>query len=992
MEYRTLGSLEVVRDDHPIDIGGPRQQIVLALLLLEAGRVVSNDRLVDAVWNENPPATARSQIHICVSSLRRTLATDGESSPITTRKPGYMLTLGDDRLDLHTFVDLAGKGRLRAAGGEPESAVELFRAALALWRGTAFAGPAATSPVIGDHAIRLEEHRFAVHGDCIELELMLGRHVQLIGELRGEIKRDPMRESLRAQLMTALYRAGRQADALREYRIAREMWVAELGIEPSDELCRLEQRILRGEPGLDLVPPSVVVTAPDPPGRTPVVPRLLPAPVADFTGREDEAGRLMEHLSRSQDPNDFSVPVALVTGPGGVGKSSLLLHAAHRLAGTYPDGQLYADLHDARGAGVVSRILERFLKALGHPGNAMPEDTDERAELYRNLLADRRVLICLDDVRAEGQITTLMPGGAGCAVIATSRRRLTAVPGALHVPLGAFRPEESIRLLTQVAGQDRIAADTVGARALALALGNLPLAVRIAAARLAARPHWQLSTLADRLNDETTQLNELQHGELAVRASMSLTYVNLSDAARELFQLLSLLDSPDFDSWVAAPLLARPEHDVHEVLEELVDMHLIDTRPMGSRLRYRFHNLIRAFAREQAVREVPTDVREAALVRALGALLHLCGTAHSRAYGGNHLMLGGTAQRHPPAPEVVESLVADPFAFHDREHAMVVAGVSQAAALGEFAIAWELALCAVTGFEAHFRLQDWSDTHDVALAATRQHGDKPGEAAMLYSKGSLRLLEQRLPEADELLNAAQQIFTRIGSRKGTALVLRNQAYMDQLSGRAELARDRNITALEIFRDLGDPVGQASTMRNLAKIALDEQHYEHALVLLDEATEICRDLGNLRMSAQVLHQLGETLTQTGNLERADMIFGQVIDLVRTTHDHVGEAYALLGAAQVALRRSDHSGALRILRRAGPLALETGEQRIQGRIDMTLGEVLMASGKHDEALSLLRRAAAQFRTLSAPAYEMRALELVRKAEEQAGWLQPNGRPTR
>lgn len=964
----------------PVDIGGPRQQIVLAVLLLEAGRVVTNERLIDAVWSTDPPATARSQIHICVSSLRRLLSDGRAASAIVTRRPGYVLVLGDDGLDVLTFADLAARGRSHAAAGERELAVDLFRAALALWRGTPFAGPASTSTIVGDHAVRLEEHRSAVLHDCVELELSLGRHTQLIGELRGEADRDPLRESLRAQLMRALSGAGRQADALREYRTAHALWVSELGIEPGDQLRELEQRILRGDPTLGPAPAAVGPPPPDAPERPPVVPRLLPAPVTDFTGREEESRRLVEHLTAV--PEDgFSVPVALVTGSGGVGKSSLLLHVAHRLAGAYPGGQLYADLHDAPGPEPAGRILERFLKALGHPAAEVPEGTDERAEMYRNLLAGRRVLVCIDDVHAESQIRMLTPGTPGCAVLVSSRRRLTAVPGALRIQLAAFRSEDSLHLLRLVVGAERVAADDAGARALARACGNLPLAVRIAAARLAARPHWGLTMLAERLSDEDTRLNELQHGELAVRASVSITYDNLSEAARGLFHLLSLLAAPDFDAWVAAALLDASEADAEEVLEELVDMHLLDTRPVDDRLRYRFHNLVRSFAREQAGRQLSTDARHAALLRALGALLFLCGAAHERAYGGDYLMLRGTAARRALATAQVDALVSDPLAFHDREHAVVVAGVSHAAAMGAHAVAWELALCAVTGFEAHFRLQDWCSTHEVALRAARRYGDQLGEAAMLYSLGSLRVLEQRLPEAEELLGAAQVVFERIGSRRGIALVLRNQAYMDQLGGRTPVARDRGRAALKIFRSVDDRVGQASGLRNLAQLDLDEGRYDDALLLLQEAAAICRGLANPRVLAQVLHRLAETLMLIGDLEQAETVFGQVLDLVRGTQDEVGESYALLGAGLVALRRSRTVDATTLLLRAAQLAARTGEQRVRGRIDLGMGEILLADGRRDEAVRLFRQAARRFELQSAPAYEARALQLIEEVRFRA-----------
>jgi len=978
VEYGVLGLLEVLRDGEPLNVGGPRQRIVLSLLLLDVDRVVSMDRLVNAVWNDVPPATARSQVQICVSSLRQRLAARSEPNPIVTRSPGYCLQLGpDDRLDLRSYSDLVATGRAAISDGRAVEAVEAFRSALRLWRGTLLDGPGSTT--IRDHGIRLEEQRSAVLEECLTLELQLGRGTELIAELRGEVERDPLRERLRAHLMVALYQAGRQADALRQYREARQVSVDELGIEPTEELQRLEQAILCRDAGLDVVghaddPRAVPVDTSRPAAS---LPRLLPADIADFTGRDDTVDELVRLLAPGRaapaTPQPVALPVALpvaiVTGRDGVGKSSLAVHVAHRLAPEFPDGQLYADLHGAHGATGPERVLERFLRALGVVATAIPDGLDERAELYRDRLAGRQVLVCLDDAVSESQIGPLLPGTAGCAVIVTSRRRLAAVPGAVLIGLDPFDGESSLALLSRVIGAGRVRADPEGAASLVRHCANLPLAVRIAAARLGARPHWTLALLVDRLADEESRLDELTYGDLAVRSSVSLTYETLQPDARRLFRLLSLLDAPEFGRWIVGPMLDTDPAKSHDLLEELVDMHLLGVDHCGER--YWFHDLVRVFARERSLTEDPVPERFGALSRALGALLYLTEDAHRRLYGGDYLILHGDGTRYPLDPATTDEVLSDTLAWYEREHIMIVAAVKQAAALGTGALVWDLAVCAVTGFEAHTNFQDWRETHEVALEAARRDGDQLGEAAMLYSTGSLDLVEQRLPEAEAMLAKAQTIFERIGSVTGVALVQRNRAFLDRLAGRHDAAEEQAAAALRTFRSTGDPLGQAHSLKNLAQLDLDLGRDDDALTKLSEAAAICAELGNRRMSAQVRHRIGETLLARGDLAGAGEAFAHVLTLARSTNDQVGEAYALLGRGMVELGRRDSSAAQRVLRRAEQLALDTGEPRIRGQIDMSLGQAALSEGRRSEAQSRFEQAVRRFRGMPAPALEARAL---------------------
>ncbi len=382
VEFRILGPLEVQAGSQRLDLGGPRQQAVLATLLLSAGHVVTTGRLLEAVYGEDLPPTARSQMQICVSALRRLLAGYGGTGIISTRVQGYALQAGDGQLDHRRFAGLSAAARAARDAGQLDQALAGYRDALRLWRGPALAG--LDSQLIRAAASRLDEERIAALEDRVAVELDLGRHHELAGELTGLVAEFPLRERLRGQLMLALYRCDRAAEALQTYRQARQTMIEELGIEPGERLQRLERDILRSDPAL--APPGGLVTA-RPKRRQ--VPRLLPTDIADFTGRAEQIGRVRQHLlSAAGEGARPAVPVVVITGQGGAGKTCLAVRAAHGLAARFPDGQLFVDLHggSAHPVGPL-QALERFLRALGVPGGQVPESLDERAEVYRSMLA-----------------------------------------------------------------------------------------------------------------------------------------------------------------------------------------------------------------------------------------------------------------------------------------------------------------------------------------------------------------------------------------------------------------------------------------------------------------------------------------------------------------------------------------------------------------------------------------------------------------------------
>ncbi|GAB1818061.1 AfsR/SARP family transcriptional regulator [Herbidospora sp. RD11066] len=1001
MEFRVLGPLEVVVGDDRLDLGSNRQQTVLAVLLLEPNRGVTIGRLVEAVYGDNPPNTSRSQVQICISALRRLFSKHGEPGIITTQSTGYSLRTDLDSVDSHRFQTLTVQARRSRESGEYENAVRTYREALALWRGPALEG--IESRFVQSSAGRLEEDRITANEDCLQLELDLGHHHELVSELTTLVDDYPLRERLRGQLMLALYRSGRQVEALQVYRTARRTMIEELGIEPNEQLQQLEYAILTSDERLAAPPtaarPALIVDAgpsttqqpqappPVPPPVPPAsVPRLLPTDIADFTGRSKQVEEIRQYLLlAAEDRTRYAVPIIGIIGKAGTGKSTIAVHSAHGIADLYPDGQLYADLHGGASRPISPmHVLERFLRALGVPGNAIPDSLDERAEMYRGLLADRRTLVVLDDASTEGQVTPLLPGDSGCAVVITSRGRLAGLPGTVHVEVDVFDLQQSIELLSRIAGADRVGAEMDAAAHLAELCGKLPLALRIAGARLSARPHWSIEQLAGRLEDEAHRLDELKHGEMGIRASISLTYESIPDDTRRLFRRLAILDFSAFSAWVSAALLDRPLYETQDLLDDLADAQLIETTGIGHGVhsQYRFHDLIRVFARERLAAEESAAERRAALGRVLGGLLFLTEAAHRNEYGGDHTQVHSGATRWPLPDKLVAQLVSAPLNWYERERLTLVAGIRQAAQAGFADLSWDLAISAVTLFESRAYFDDWRDTHEIALAASRAAGDVRGQAAMLYSLSSLHITEQRFTEARANLDAALTLFQGLPDDLGIALVIRNLALLDRMVGRFDEARDYYERALEIFRRTGDRIAAAYVINSLAQLRLEHDDLRGATGLLAEALRLARDGGSRRVEAQVLHRMGSTLLRSEEPDDASEIFEQALRVVREMGDRTGEAYALQGLGLARLRTGAHEAADAALRQALTLATTTGHRLAEARIKVGLGELALARRHPEEGLPHLREALMLFNRMNASMLEAEALVLVADAYQASG----------
>ncbi|WP_438388880.1 BTAD domain-containing putative transcriptional regulator [Actinopolyspora saharensis] len=614
--YRILGPLELVVGRKTVRIGRNRQAVILALLLLNANKTVPVDRLVEAVWCGDPPKTAHEQILTCVWRLRTLLTREGYTDcPIETRPLGYVLHVKEDQLDAWLFESLVREARAAREAGDSARAIEGFRKALALFNG----------PVLNEipnvavqvTAAQWEEQRLAVFEECVDLELATGVDQHLIGELTAMVRENPLCEQMRGQLMVALDRKGRRADALAVYRSGRQTLVTQLGLEPGPKLQELHRQVLMGTVQITEEPHTSV-------------PRQLPPDIADFTGREDQVEKLVSFLTSGSDKSASAPQTAVVMGRAGVGKTALALHAAHKAADRFADGQLYAHLGGSSGAPVDPAVLvRRFLRGLGVAEKRVPDSAKEQIAMYRSILAERSLLIVLDDVSDTEQVWPLLAGSGSTVVLATTSTRRVELAGAQHVELDALGQQEAIAMLSRIVGDSRVTAEPTAVRPLVEAIGRLPLAVRAAGSRLTSRPHLGLDYVAKRLQDDERCLDELVCSSFDVPSRLDSSLLTLTDEERHLWLALNLLGLTDFASWAAAAVLDRSVSTAEKMMDSLVDRRLLDVlgEDVTGTARYRIDRLAGIHARKRALSELSPAVREVALERAAHTWLTLAGQA-----------------------------------------------------------------------------------------------------------------------------------------------------------------------------------------------------------------------------------------------------------------------------------------------------------------------------------------------------------------------------
>jgi DNA-binding SARP family transcriptional activator len=874
MRFRLLGPLEIrTGTDDWQGIGAPKWRSVLAALLINAGQIVPADVLIDEVWGETRPAKAGNLISIYVLRLRRLLG-DTDSTVLVTRAPGYQLRLGPGDTDAQVFEALVREGRRAYTAGDPERAAAQLAEALALWHGSPLADVPPTS-LIETEAERLADLRLDAAELRITAELACGSHAQVIPELRRLLADHALRENLWLLLMRALDGAGRHAEALEAYGQARSVLAEELGVDPGAELRKCYAELLAKDDELTKdagdAPGSIsagTVTAGSRP-PAPVVearvsrpvpaPAQLPADVADFTGREDQVKHLCDLLvGGGVDADPGAVRIALVAGSGGLGKTSLAVHAAHRVSGSFPDGQLYVDLLGATPQPLPpADVLARFLRDLGVDGRDIPADDDERAARYRTLLAGHRMLVVLDNARDAAQVRPLLPGTASCAVLVTTRSRMPDLASTRLVDLNVLADDEALILFTRVVGDERAAAEPEATAELLLACAGLPLAIRICAARLNTRSGWTIGAMASRLRDEHRRLDELKVGDMAVRASFQVSFASLpadvqpdAVAPADAFRLLGLWQGPSISSAAAAALFGTPEHLAEDALETLVDTHLLEST---SQDRYKFHDLLRVYSSERAVADLSEPDRDAALGRLLGWYMRTADAAASAVSSRHRYNIPLDAGDDDVAPLNFAS-AEETLAWYDSERANIVAATRQASSRGLHEVAWRLPAPLFGIFNASGNLADLVVTHRIALDSARRVGNRQGEAWLLNNLGEALGF---IGDSDSIgyLEQSQAIRREIGDRRGEAQAANNLADAYQKLGRTEEAVKLLRLTLDLTREVGYRFGEGVALGNLGSTLLELDRAEEAVDYLLEAHRAFTETDYADGVAYVLHILG-----------------------------------------------------------------------------------------------------------------------------------------
>ena len=796
MEFGLLGPLLVRVDESRVTVSAGKQRVLMAALLLRANEVVASTDLAAAVWQGGPPGSSRVTLQNYVKRLRHALEPAGRDR-IVTRPAGYLIEVGPGELDVTRFTERHAAGLAAARAGAWPDAADRLAAALEVWRGQPLAD--VPSPALArTEGQRLTELRLGALEARIDAQLHLGMHRELIPELEELAAAEPLRERVHELLMLALFRSGQQAAALAAYRNTRRQLVGELGIEPGPALRELNLRIQRADPSL-LLPATRErggAGGARPSDAAPR-PRMLPAEVPGFTGREAELAAVSALLPEPPD-GDRTAPITVISGTAGVGKTALAVHWAHQHAGGFPGGQLYVNL---RGFGPADPLrpaeaLRIFLDALAVPAAQIPATLDGRQSLYRSRLAGTKTLIVLDNAGGPDQVRPLLPGAPGCLVIVTSRNQLAgliAADGAQAIVVDVLTSGEAHHVLARRLGPDRVAAEPAAAGELARLCARLPLALAVTGARAAARPDITLTTLAAELRDTRGRLDALTTGEdtTDVRAVLSWSYHQLSTPAARMFQLLGLHPGPDTTAAAAASLAGLDPGHARRLLRELTHAHLLTEHTPG---RYTSHDLLRAYAAEQAA---TSQARHEATARMLDHYLH---TAHTAA--GLMQPHRGAPTLDPARPGVTPERLAsyqEALAWFEAEHRVLAAALALAAEGGFDVHAWQLpwALASFLDWRGHWH--EWAAVERAAVAAAIRLGDKTAQAMARRSAAAACLKIGAHVEAGIHQAECLALYRQLGDRAGEARVRQDLSGAAEMRGRYADALGHSEQALVLFR-------------------------------------------------------------------------------------------------------------------------------------------------------------------------------------------------
>ncbi|GHH02969.1 AfsR/SARP family transcriptional regulator [Streptomyces rubradiris] len=932
LRFGVLGPVRAWRGEKALGTGSPQQRALLAALLLREGRTATAAELIDALWGSEPPSQALAAVRTYASRLRKVLG----PGVLVSESGGYAVRgLGEGALDMSVAQDLAAEAEKARGAGDLGTARGLLRRALELWDGEPLAG--VPGPYAENQRARLEEWRLQLLESRLDMDLEQGGHAEAVSELTALTAAHPLRERLRELLMLALYRSGRQAEALAVYADTRRLLAEELGVDPRPGLSDLQQRILRADPAL--AEPSAPVPEQ---AAAPVRPAQLPATVPDFTGRASFVADLSAVLSSASEAEGRVMAVSALAGIGGVGKTTLAVHVAHRARPAFPDGQLYVDL---QGAGPrpaePETVLGSFLRALGTADSAIPDSLEERSALYRSVLDGRRVLVLLDNAKDAAQVRPLLPGTEGCAALVTSRVRMVDLAGAQLVDLDVMSPDEALSLFTKIVGEERVAAEREAALDVVAACGFLPLAIRIAASRLAARRTWTVSVLAAKLADERRRLDELQAGDLAVKATFELGYGQLEPAQARAFRLLGLADGPDISLAAAAAVLDLPPEDTEELLESLVDTSLLESAAPN---RYRFHDLVRLYARACAERdEARPSEREAAMSRLLDFYLATAARVYAIERPGDRTVdhLEPTSYR---GLEFSSRSQALDWLFAEAQSLLACAQQQQAH--GRLRRAVDLLWAAKDLAESGANGKQYESAALALRDAARAAGDTRAEGRARTALSNVHLAAGRYSEADQEARRAMELAVAAADTTPISWASTDRGIIALNRGRYEEAEQLLTMARDGYRSDGNRSGEAGALCNLAQLHQRMNRTHSAIALAEEGVQIYQQLGfNLRL-ANARYSLGVALTRAGRLSEGLAELSDALSMFAnnrqrlwegTTHFRIAQLHLAAGSPAEAAQHAEQSLAIGFI----------GGDLIRGSVLNTLGKALHALGQTDRA---------------------------------------------
>jgi DNA-binding SARP family transcriptional activator len=903
VEVRVLGPVEVLGPSGPAPLTGARQRLVAGLLALHAGTLVSQTRLVDALWGDDVPRTANKTLHSHVARVRQVLGSCGLPDLLVTQHPGYLLQVATEAVDAGRFAGYARAGRRALAASDPRQAVEALRAGLALWRGDAFEN-AAPSGWATAEPVRLHELRLTALEDLLDAQLRLGEHDTAIDELGRLLVSHPVRERLVGLQMLALYRSGQRTDALAAFQDLRARLREQLGVDPGPELQRLHTSMLRDDrslmPGAAAVPAAVGAAVPSPkPGQ-------LPAPVGHFTGRDEELAVLRRLVG-----GDSGEPrIAVVCGPAGMGKTALIVQWAHEVKDHFPDGQLFLDAlgHDPREALGAAEALARVLRGLGVPDARIPAQLSERTNLYRSLTRDKRVLLVLDNAAEAQDVLPLVPASPGSLLVVTSRYLLAALlthHAVRLLGLAAFSVAEGRDLLVRVLGARRVEAEPEPVVRVVELCGGMPLALRIVAAKLATRPTIAIRELAAELTSEGRLGALAVDGDSrTVRTVFASAYHALPARAARLFRLLGLHPGGTFTIHLAAVVAGACQQQADALLGTLVNAHLVTIVETG---RFRFHDLIRQYAGECARADETAQARAETIGRILDWYLFIAARTNLLVDPGRDRVR--PVLRYPP-PQLPFPPEAGPaLSFLDGERENMAPVVAYASDNGQQTVAWQLTYLLTGFFESYGH---WTERIEVCrhgLRAARRVPHPPAEGLMHSALGVAYNMTRRFEEALDHLREALRLMREYGDRRGEGHAYNNIAVAHLGLHQWDRAVAALLEALALHTADGHRWGMVLALNNIGWAYSRMRDYQTGLGYLRQGLAVAREMGNANLEAMVLQSTGEAHVEHGNHAEALRCFGAALEIGRRRGDLWCEAAVLRHIAGAHLAVGDHGAALR-----------------------------------------------------------------------------------